>query len=388
MGEDTETNTYREYLQTLGVNGETHDILVANGFDSKEALSVMEMGDIMTIKIKPLGQRRLLERALKNLASRDNSVENERDGGSRGGSGGGSRGGSGDGSRGGSGGGSSGGPGGSMDGGGGSRGVSSVDNDGYGGSRDGPGGSEQQGRLDRMSTSLDTLLQTTSTAPSVPGTTTSGGYISPVTSHVQRADLNPLVYLSDNKNTEYHDIVDFVPITGDTPQSEQLLSSDGGGDVVLRTGPRKPKLETISQMQWTAANARILAKLLIDGKLASENVAHYLSYTVKIALLSQRFTWQSVLFYDREYRRVQSAYHFPWGSDVQHLVSVHLIPRYETKHTPSREKTSKFSTNATSNTQGICKLFNHSKCTYGDQCRYSHKCNICKGSHPQFEHPR
>ena len=41
MGEDTETNTYREYLQTLGVNGEIHDILVANGFDSKEALSVL-----------------------------------------------------------------------------------------------------------------------------------------------------------------------------------------------------------------------------------------------------------------------------------------------------------------------------------------------------------
>ena len=143
-----------------------------------------------------------------------------------------------------------------MDGGGGSCGVSSVDNDGYGRSRGGPGGSEQQGHLDHMSTSLDTLLQTTSIGPSVPGTTTSGGYSSPVTSHVQRADLNPLLYLSDNKNTEYHDIVDFVPIT-----ETQLLNNycqEGGSDVMLRTGLRKPKLETRSQMQWTAASLKML----------------------------------------------------------------------------------------------------------------------------------
>ena len=35
----------------------------------------------------------------------------------------------------------------------------------------------------------------------------------------------------------------------------------------------------------------------------------------------------TVLLYDREYRSAQANYNFPWGSDVPHLVSVHLFPR-------------------------------------------------------------
>ena len=96
---------------------------------------------------------------------------------------------------------------------------------------------------------------------------------------------------------------------------------------MLKTGPKKPRLERVNQMQWTAASCRILAKLLLEGKIGVDGVAHYLSYTVKISCLAQRYVWATVLLYDREYRRAQANYNFPWGSDVPHLVSVHLVRR-------------------------------------------------------------
>ena len=64
-------------------------------------------------------------------------------------------------------------------------------------------------------------------------------------------------------------------------------------------------------MEWTAASCRILAKLVLEGKICVDGVAHYLSYTVKISCLAQRYVWVTVLLYDREYRRAQANYNFP-----------------------------------------------------------------------------
>ena len=80
-------------------------------------------------------------------------------------------------------------------------------------------------------------------------------------------------------------------------------------------------------IDWTAANARIMAKLLLEGKLATKETAQYLGCTAKVVSLCQHYMWSSVLLYDREYRRSEAAYKFPWGSDVQHLATTQLIPR-------------------------------------------------------------
>ena len=53
----------------------------------------------------------------------------------------------------------------------------------------------------------------------------------------------------------------------------------------------------------------------------------YLSYTTKDYQLVQRYSLTSVLFYDREYRKVQASMNFRWGIDVQHLHNVFLQPR-------------------------------------------------------------
>ena len=68
---------------------------------------------------------------------------------------------------------------------------------------------------------------------------------------------------------------------------------------------------------------------MLERKIEVDGVAHFLSYTVKISSLAHRYVWATGLLYDREYRRDQTNYKFPWGSDVAHLVSVHLILRID-----------------------------------------------------------
>ena len=60
---------FSEYMERHGLNEHTIRVLADNGFVGRDSLSVMEVADIVGIKVKPLGQRRLLERLLKQKDS-------------------------------------------------------------------------------------------------------------------------------------------------------------------------------------------------------------------------------------------------------------------------------------------------------------------------------
>ena len=89
----------------------------------------------------------------------------------------------------------------------------------------------------------------------------------------------------------------------------------------------KPKIETITLSQWSIANLVILYKLLGEGKLLDQGVIDYLSYTTKVYQLTQRYENVSVYLYDREYRKMQAAHNFRWGTDIPHLHTMQLTPR-------------------------------------------------------------
>ena len=233
-----------------------------------------------------------------------------------------------------------------------------------------PGGSIQ-------SSGMHSLLQPGSTH----GTGGTPGSFTNFTDRSQRIDLNPLVYLA-NPNPEYLDITDFVPqVKISTGQNqEQTVTSSDDVQLILKSGPKKPKLQDIDQALYMAASSRILAHLLNTGKINSNQVPHYLAYMVKIGMLAQRYQWMSVLLYDREYRKLQSAYNFPWGSDTQHLAQVYLVEKMNKKvHVLKPNDVQK-------KENQCCRLFNHSVCPYGTNCRYAHLCLICKQSHTIKEH--
>ena len=340
---------FQEDLREAGITVATRDVLVANGFDTRQALSVLELSDVAKIGVKPLAQKRLLERLIRRLASGEATTSANT-----------------------------------------TTTVPATPD------------SEPVAGPSRQSARLDTLGSTASvTTEDRTGEERGAGASSAADPLVRtgdmlkehllqakpsindfRGDLDPLVYLAETKTPDCYQIVDFVP-TSCSEREERVISSHDGSELVIKSGPKKLSLGSVSPMQWTAANAKILARLLQEGKLAIDKVGLYLAYTVKIAGLAQRYTWQSVLNYDMEYRKAQSLYKFPWGSDVPHLVFVHLVhksaqPVQSGKKTPGSSEKPVMT----------CRLYNHSSCVYGQKCKYRHACVTCDGPHPLFEHSK
>ena len=210
---------------------------------------------------------------------------------------------------------------------------------------------------------------------------------------------DPQVYLmaaSVGKSTlQYHDIADFI--NKDNVHEEVIAGADEGTQIVIKSGS-KPKLDSITISQWSIANLAILYVLVGEGKLVGQAVLDYLAYTTKIYQLTQRYENTSVYFYDREYRKLQSCHGFRWGCDIPHLQTVQLIPRV-LRNANGNDKRPKVPYGNGQPRQGavgpqtvdgrpICKLFNTQRgCNYTD-CRFMHVCSHrgCAQAHSVTAH--
>ena len=111
-------------------------------------------------------------------------------------------------------------------------------------------------------------------------------------------------------------IVDFVSAA---MVAEEEVSLGGGISIRLNS---RPKLEKVSPSAWIVANARILTTL--RSRDPDFDVAAYTKYTEMVGELGCRFSWQSVLTFDDEYRQRQATEKFSWGTDAPHLATVVL----------------------------------------------------------------
>ena len=191
----------------------------------------------------------------------------------------------------------------------------------------------------------------------------------------------------------FYDICDFVPHTVD---EELVVGGQGEQQLVIKSGSKKPRLESLTLSQWSIANLAILYQLVNDGKLAGPSLMDYLSYTTKVYQLVQRFSLPLTLLYDREYRKLHSSMNFHWGTDVQHLHTLFLQPRaslgpqgnqtngqkkgvgYQPAQKPLRRE----------KCLEVCWNFNSEKgCSYA-QCRFAHKCILpgCGQGHSAVSH--
>ena len=178
----------------------------------------------------------------------------------------------------------------------------------------------------------------------------------------------------------YYDITDFV---SNQVEEEAVVGGNGAQQVVLKSGPRKPKLENVTLAQWSVANLAILYKLVSESKLHAGNILDYLSYTTKVCQLVQRYTLISVLLYDREYRQLQARQEFRWGTDVPHLHTMHLQTRTSRPAQPApRRANTGIQRNVTSTGQNvtldgrvICKLFNSRVGCHYKECKFVHQCS-------------
>ena len=208
---------------------------------------------------------------------------------------------------------------------------------------------------------------------------------------------DPQIYLKSlvtpKAQSVHHDIVDYVNVLG-VAMSEEYISCTANGQLVYKSGPAKPKLEAISQNQWSVANLAILYKLLEEGGLGHDQMLDYLSYTTRIYQLLSSFDQISVFIYDREYRRLQHMHKFRWGTDIPHLQTVHLKPRPLHPQSTRARLSGPPNTNAghyASHTllgNEICRLFNGRRGCKLTSCRFEHVCSVkgCTQAHPALEH--
>ena len=121
----------------------------------------------------------------------------------------------------------------------------------------------------------------------------------------------------------------------------------------------------------------------------------YIAYTAKIGELATRFSWPSVLLFDKEYRERQAMYNFRWGVDCPHLSTVFLKERVSTsgwkpKGAGAYGKQSSRG-NVAASSEGprpFCKQFNRGACTYGTRCNFEHSCSECRGNHSFADHDK
>ena len=67
--------TLNKLLKAHGINDDTAVLLADQGFVTEEAISVLTIGDIPSLKIKQLAQRRLLEKMINKLEHVANSQD-------------------------------------------------------------------------------------------------------------------------------------------------------------------------------------------------------------------------------------------------------------------------------------------------------------------------
>ncbi|MEW8544941.1 MAG: hypothetical protein AB2693_15555 [Candidatus Thiodiazotropha sp.] len=193
---------------------------------------------------------------------------------------------------------------------------------------------------------------------------------------------DPQIHISSacgKSGSNYLDICDFVQCT--VVEEDVVLGGQGDKQIIVKSGPKKPRLENLTLSQWSVANLSILYKLVGDNKLSGTALMDYLSYTTKVYQLVQRFSLISVLLFDREYRRLQASMGFRWGTDVQHLHTLFLQPRDKpaaqgnlSKKGISNGQNSGKPNKDKPKEKPVCRNFNTQKGCSFPNCSFRHVC--------------
>ena len=195
---------------------------------------------------------------------------------------------------------------------------------------------------------------------------------------------DPLVYL-ECKRGEALKIVDFLSANQDDNEVEL------GNGITMKLPSQKPKLDKVSPAMWGAANLRIMVALLKDNKL--DSVLDYVAYTIKIHELACRFSWQSVLLYDQEYRALQATHAFRWGTDTPHLTTVALREKPQSSQQQQQGRGHGGAGSTNNNKKRVapsgreyCLQWNKGACAFGSRCNFEHICIQCNKDHKGCDH--
>jgi len=195
--------------------------------------------------------------------------------------------------------------------------------------------------------------------------------------------------VSNGSPTKFYDIRDFVTVI---PAERKEGGSIKVGDFELNLSGSKPKLDSITQMQYMEASLRILREMATKDGASLPGVLQYVGYLIKLANMGQRFQWKSVLKYDAEYRKAQAETGFPYGSDSSYMMQLFLRDRLPQEHysatKPSPNSGAQHPQMRYDPGTGkpICGQYNSSKGCQLQRCKFAHVCRACFKSHSFINH--
>lgn len=128
--------------------------------------------------------------------------------------------------------------------------------------------------------------------------------------------------------------------------------------------------------RWQTAFKVFMAVYLEEHPDRYHKAIELIQYTQMIEDMTTTWIWDNVFKYDKAHRRMMQTFpwrkwHVPYDIRKGHLKVTHAMnpnhnnPRYRKPGQSAKAK------------KEICQNFNRGKCSYGNSCRFDHKCAIC-----------
>ena len=185
----------------------------------------------------------------------------------------------------------------------------------------------------------------------------------------------------DGPKTKLREIKNFITLFQEVKDKATVKL----GDVELSLPESKPRLESISPLQYMEASLKILRDMVIADGIPVTVIMEYVGYLIKIANMGQRFHWRSVIKYDTEYRKAQASANFKWGADNAYMMQLFLREHVKP---PQRQDGFQHRNKIDPNSgRVICGRFNGKQGCLLSQCKFAHVCLTClEPSHGDYIH--
>ena len=173
------------------------------------------------------------------------------------------------------------------------------------------------------------------------------------------------------------DITSYVTLHPGQQGEDVLKVVDGH----ITVGQKKTPREKLSIAQYMEGALR-----MADTLPPTERNAYY-GYITRIAQMAQMFSWQSVLLFDREFRREQDEKQWPWSTEAAYLMTLCLRAHTTAPNPQAQAHTKKQAKIDPNSSKPVCIRYNMGTCV-SESCKYAHVCMQCFGNHSDKMHPR